>query len=139
VDNSLSAEFEDRADFTGTNIGQAQLSSGRSHAQMVQQCFNASLFQPNAIGTFGNLGKNLLRGPRLFNTNIALVKDTKIAERFNVQFRAEAFNAFNNVNFQLYTGNGNTGLDRYQADPTFGQIFNAASPRILQLALKLRF
>jgi hypothetical protein len=139
VDNSLSAEFEDRADFTGTNIGQAQLSSGRSHAQMVQQWFNASLFQPNAIGTFGNLGKNLLRGPRLFNTNIALVKDTKIAERFNVQFRAEAFNAFNNVNFQLYTGNGNTGLDRYQADPTFGQIFNAASPRILQLALKLRF
>jgi hypothetical protein len=139
VDNSLSGEFEDRADFTGTNIGQAQLSSSRSHGQMVQEWFNTSLFQPNAIGTFGNLGKNMLRGPRLFNTDLALVKDTRIAERYTVQFRFEAFNVFNNVNFQLYTGNGNTGVDRYQADPTFGQIFAAASPRILQFALKFRF
>jgi hypothetical protein len=139
VDNSLSGEFEDRADFTGTNIHQAQLSSGRSHNQMVQQFFNTSLFQPNAIGTFGNLGKNTLRGPRLFNNNMALVKNTKIGERFGVQFRAEAFNVFNNVNFQLYTSNGSIGLDRYQADQTFGQIFNAAAPRILQLALKVAF
>jgi hypothetical protein len=139
VDNSLSGEFEDRADFTGSSVGQAQLSSGRSHAQMVQKWFNTSLFQPNATGTFGNLGKNVLRGPRMFNNNMALVKDTKIGERFGVQFRAEAFNVFNNVNFQLYTTNGNTGLDRSQADPTFGQIFNAAAPRILQLALKVMF
>jgi hypothetical protein len=139
VDNSLSGEQEDRADFTGSKIGQAQLSSGRSHAQMVQQWFNASLFQPNAVGTFGNLGKNVLRGPRMFNNNMSLVKNTKITERFGVEFRAEAFNIFNNVNFQLYTSNGNTGLDRYQADQTFGQIFNAAAPRILQLALKVTF
>jgi hypothetical protein len=139
VDNSLTGEFEDRADFTGTSIHQAQLGSGRSHAQMVQQWFNVSLFQPNALGTFGNLGKNALRGPRLFNNNMALVKNTKITERFGVQFRAEAFNVFNNVNFQLYTSNGGTGLDRYQADQTFGQIFSAAAPRILQLALKLSF
>jgi hypothetical protein len=139
VDNSLSGTFEDRADFTGTNIGQAQLGSGRSHGQMVQQWFNTALFQPNAIGTFGNLGKNVLRGPRLFNDNIALVKDTRITERVNAQLRAEAFNAFNNVNFQLYTSNGSTGLDRTQADPTFGQIFNAAAPRILQVALKVVF
>jgi hypothetical protein len=139
VDNSLSGEYADRADFTGTNIHQAQLSSDRSHAQMVQEWFNTSLFTPNAIGTFGNLGKNVLRGPRMFNNNMSLVKNTKIDERFSVEFRAEAFNVFNNVNFQLYTSNGNTGLDRTQADPTFGQIFNAAAPRILQLALKVRF
>jgi hypothetical protein len=139
VDNSFSEEGADRAEFTGTNISQAQLSSGRSHGQMVQEWFNTSLFQPNPVGTFGNLGKNMLRGPRLFNTNLALVKDTKIAERLNLQFRVEAFNAFNNVNFELYTSNGSTGLDRSQADPTFGQIFNAASPRILQFALKLGF
>ena len=139
VDNSLAAEFEDRADFTGSSIHQAQLGSGRSHAQMVQQWFNPALFQPNAIGTFGNMAKNALRGPRMFNNNMSLVKHTKIAERFGVQFRAEAFNVFNNVNFQLYTSNGSTGLDRYQADQTFGQIFNAAAPRILQLALKVTF
>jgi hypothetical protein len=139
VDNSLSGIYEDRADFTGTSIGQAQLGSGRSHGAEVQQWFNTSLFQPNAIGTFGNIGKNDLRGPRLFNTNMALAKEFKIKERASAQFRLEAFNAFNNVNFQLYTINGNTGLDRSQADPTFGQIFDAASPRILQVALKLLF
>jgi hypothetical protein len=139
VDNSLSGEFEDRADFTGTNIHQAQLGSGRSHGAMQAEFFNTALFQPNAIGTFGAQGKNSLRGPRLFNTNLALVKNTKIGERYGVEFRAEAFNVFNNVNFQLYTTNGNIGLDRYQADQTFGQIFNAAAPRILQLALKVAF
>ena len=139
VDNSLSGVFEDRADFTGTSIHQAQLSSSRSHGDMVQQWFNTSLFQPNAIGTFGNTGKNILRGPRLFNNNMSLIKNTQVGERVRVQFRAEAFIVFNNVNFQLYTGNGSTGLDRTQADPTFGQIFSAAPPRILQMALKVMF
>ena len=139
VDNSLTGEYEDRADFTGTNIHQAVIGSGKSHGQMIQEWINTALFQPNAIGTFGNQGKNSLRGPRLFNTNMSLVKNTKIAERFGVEFRAEAFNVFNNVNFNLYSTNGNTAVDKYQADPTFGEIFSAASPRILQLALKVTF
>ena len=70
---------------------------------------------------------------------MSLVKNTKVTERFGVEFRAEAFNVFNNVNFNLYSGNGSAAVDRYQADPTFGQIFSAASPRILQLALKVTF
>jgi hypothetical protein len=139
VDNSLSGIYQDRADFTGTDIHQAQLSSSRSHGEMVQQWFNTALFQPNATGTYGNTGKNIIRGPRLFNTNLSLFKDTNITERWKVQFRAEAFNVFNNVNFQLYTFAGSTGLDRVQADQAFGQITSAASPRILQLALKVSF
>ena len=51
------------------------------------------------MGTFGNTGKNILRGPGQFNTNMALVKDTNITERLRLQFRAEAFNVFNDVNF----------------------------------------
>jgi len=139
VDNSLSGIYEDRADFAGTSISQAQLGSGRSHGAEVQQWFNTSLFQPNALGTYGNIGKNDLRGPRMFNNNMSLAKEFKIKERASAQLRLEAFNVFNNVNFELYTYNGNTGLDRTQADPTFGQIFDAASPRILQLALKFLF
>jgi hypothetical protein len=128
-DNSLSGVGEDRADFIGT--GSAQLSSGRSHAQQIQEWFNTSVFAPNAIGTYGNTGKNILRGPGQFSTNMALVKDTKITERAGVQFRAEAFNVFNNVNFGT--------PDRTQADGQFGQITSAREPRILQLALKLMF
>jgi len=130
-DNSLTGINEDRADFTGTSLSQAVLSGGRSHAQLIQQWFNTSLFTANAVGTFGNTGKSILRGPPQFNTNMALVKDTRITERTNLQFRAEAFNVFNNVNF--YTP------DHTVADAAFGRITSARSPRILQLALKLAF
>jgi carboxypeptidase family protein len=130
-DNSFSGVNEDRADFTGTNIHQAQLDTGRSHGQLIQQWFNTSLFAPNAPGTYGNTGKNILRGPRTFVTNLALVKDTKIMERMNAQFRAEAFNVFNNVNFGT--------PDHTQADGQFGQITGARDPRILQFALKIMF
>jgi hypothetical protein len=60
-DNSFSAIGEDRADLTGVN---PVLSHGRSHAALVNAWCNTAAFQSNAIGTFGNSGKNFLRGPR---------------------------------------------------------------------------
>jgi hypothetical protein len=130
-DNSLSGVGEDRADFTGSSLSQARLSTSRPRSQLIQQWFNTSLFAPNAVGTFGNTGKSILRGPGQFNTNLALVKDTKITERAMAQFRAEAFNVFNNVNFLT--------PDHTVADSAFGQITGARDPRILQLALKVSF
>src|SRR5437660_1399309 len=75
--------IEDRADFAAASIQQAKLSSGRSYGELVQQWFKTSLFQfqPNAPGTFGNTGKNILRGPRTFAPNLALVKDTKMTDQ----------------------------------------------------------
>jgi hypothetical protein len=90
-----------------------------------------SRFTVNAPGTFGNSGRNNLRGPRYFNTDIALIKDTRILENTSLEFRAEAFNIFNNVNFN----NPNTNRSAAQ----FGRITSAQDPRILQLALKLVF
>ena len=130
-DNSFSGYNEDRADFTGTNIHAAQLSSGRSHADQINQWFNTALFTPNAIGTFGNSGKNILRGPKAFNTDLGLLKNTGITEKTSLQFRAEFFNAFNNVNFFF--------SDRTVSDGAFGQITAARDPRILQFGLKLLF
>jgi hypothetical protein len=91
ADNSFSSAGVDRADFIGTSLSQAKL-SGLSHAQMVNRDFDTSLFTFNAIGTFGNSGRNILKGPRLFNTNVGLLKTTGITERIKVQFRAEFFN-----------------------------------------------
>ena len=131
VDNSLSGIQADRADLTVPNIKSAVLSNGRSHSQLVNQWFNTSDFTENQTGTFGNSGKNALRGPRLFNTDVALVKSTKLNERVNAEFRAEFYNVFNNVNFGLPDG----GL----LDSSFGQITSAMDPRILQMALKFSF
>ena len=128
VDNSFSGVGSDRADYIG---GQANLDPGRSHGELVQEFFNVSAFVPNAIGTFGSSGKNVLRGPRFFDTDLGLLKDFAIVERVRLQFRAEFFNAFNNVNFGMpgnFLGTGSTG-----------QITSANSPRILQLAMKLAF
>lgn len=130
-DNSFSAVYEDRPDFTGTNIHEAELSPSRPHGQLISEWFNTSLFAPNQVGTFGNVGKNFLRGPGFFNTDLALLKDTKISERVSLQFRAEFFNAFNNVNFN--------NPDSTLTDSAFGQILSAQDPRILQFALKLLF
>lgn len=130
-DNSFSAIGADRANLLAPSVSSAILSTGRSHAQQVQKWFDTSAFGPNPIGTFGNTGKNILRGPRYFATDAALLKNTNLTERVNLQFRAEFYNAFNNVNFGMPDG----GLQ----DSGFGQITSAQSPRILQLALKASF
>ena len=127
-DNSFTGINRDRADFLG---GEADLGSGRSHGEMVAQYFDTSKFVANALGTFGNSGRNMLRGPRYFNTDVALLKVTNVTERFGVQFRAEFFNIFNNVN--LNTPNSNV------SSAQFGRITSALDPRILQFGLKLLF
>ena len=48
---------------------------------MIRQFFDTSKFVGNALGTFGNSGRNILRGPRQFNTDFSVLKDTKMTER----------------------------------------------------------
>ena len=131
ADNSFSGVGLDRADFIGSSIDQARLDPGRSHGQLIQEYFNPAVFAPNAVGTFGNSGKNILRGPGFFDADFGAIKNTKVTEKLSVQFRAEFFNFFNNVNFSQ--------PDNSMADSTVGQITSAGSPRILQFALKLMF
>jgi len=145
VDNSFSAMGADRADLTVPDIHDAVLGTARSHADMANEWFKTADFAPNQVGTFGNTGKNVLRGPRFFTTDLAITKDTKMTEQISLQFRAEFFNAFNNVNFGI--------PDNFQSDSTFGQIFGlagsssyngptsygTAQPRIMQFGLKVTF
>jgi hypothetical protein len=130
-DNSFSAMGNDRPDITVANIKDTQLSTSRSHPAQINEWFNIADFVPNAIGTYGNIGKDSLRGPRLFTTDFALLKNGKVGERVSYEFRAEFYNAFNNVNF----GAPDQGLQ----DSNFGQISSANDPRILQMALKIKF
>ena len=72
-----------------------------------------------------------LRGPGAFNTNLSLSKVFQLRETLELEFRADAFNMFNNVEFL----NPDTNI----GDPSFGQVSNTADPRIMQLALHLKF
>jgi len=141
-DNSGSGIFGDRADLAVSSVQQAVLSTGRSHAAEVQEWFNTNAFEQNAPGTFGDTGKNILRGPRFFDADLSAAKNAKLTERLSMEFRAEFFNAFNNVNFARPDGN--------LLDSTYGQItgmagasssntYGTAQPRIIQFALKFLF
>ena len=126
-DNSLTANGNDRPDV----IGDYHLSGSRTRGQQVAQFFNTAAFSPNQTGQFGNLGRNALRGPALSQTDLGLFKNIPIRERFKVQFRAELFNAFNQVNFNNPSATVTSS--------TFGRLTSALDPRLIQFGLKLNW
>ncbi len=58
---------------------------------------NGSWAQP-AVDTFGNVGRNSLRGPRYFDSDLALFKNFSITEKAKAQFQFQFYNVFNHVN-----------------------------------------
>jgi hypothetical protein len=91
-----------------------------------------SLQNPNA-GEYGSLQLTPVSGPGFWNVDLSLIKRTKIKESLNLEFRAEAFNAFNHTNFSVGAENNDIN------STTFGRLTSTFDPRILQFALKLNF
>lgn len=86
--------------------------------------------------------RNNLRGPSFTNFDIGLAKHFPITEKVSMEFRADAFNAFNHVNFGLpgvSTGIFNGGTADISDPSSFGIITTAAKPREVQFALRLDF
>jgi hypothetical protein len=103
--------------------------------------FNTDAFINPPNYTFGNIGRALpdVRGPGTFNWDLSLIKNTKIHERVNLQFRAEAFNFMNNVNLGLPSGGFSAGPNGKNNSGTFGTITSARDARNIQMGLKLLF
>ena len=93
-------------------------------------------FAPFALG---NSGRNILDGPGHFSADVALVKNFKIRERDNLQFRVESFNFLNHTNFVLTTPM--TQFDSLTGGllSQVGGVGRGGGPRIFQYALKYRF
>ncbi|HWF45640.1 MAG TPA: hypothetical protein VG168_01435, partial [Bryobacteraceae bacterium] len=125
TDRSLSGIGNDYSD----QIGSPAPPSGVSQ---VREYFNTAAFTQAVIGTFGDVGRNSLRGPGLFDVDASIFKDFLLTERYHLQFRAEAFNIENRPNFN----NPNATVS---SSVTFGRITAAGNPRVLQFALKLFF
>jgi Carboxypeptidase regulatory-like domain/TonB dependent receptor-like, beta-barrel len=63
--------------------------------------FNPCAFGiPNNTGAFGNLGRNVFRGPAVYNADFSLFKSFPVREGMKIQLRAEAFNVFNIQNLE---------------------------------------
>jgi hypothetical protein len=95
------------------------------------QYFNPSAFASSAVGLEGNARRRFFHGPGINNFDFALVKDTRITERFDLQFRGEFFNLFNHAQFLTPSGILGSG--------SFGQVPGTLPGRIGQLSLKLNF
>jgi carboxypeptidase family protein len=96
--------------------------------------FNADCFSVPALGELGNAPRRFFYGPGIQNTDLALIKDVRVATGRSLQFRLEAFNVFNRAQFY-----GPATVDGTIQSPTFGQIVGATDPRLIQIAMKYRF
>jgi len=93
--------------------------------------FNPLAFTQAAPLTFGTAGRDIIASPGFMNWDISLFKTFVLHEGVNLTFRAELFDAFNQVRFDP------PNLDA--SSPFFGQIQSAQQPRIIQLGLRLQF
>jgi hypothetical protein len=89
---------------------------------------------------FGSMGRNVIIGPRFNNTDISLIKRTKLGEHQLIEFRWEVFDVLNHANF------GQPGRTAQVGSTTFGVISNTRFPtgdsgssRQMQFALKYKF
>jgi hypothetical protein len=107
------------------------------------QWFNPDAFiaPPGTSGFYGNAGRNTYIGPGLTTWDFSVLKDTKIRERLNLQFRAEIFNLLNHANFNtpnLIVFTPPTASNPSGLSGTAGAITSTStSSRQVQFALKL--
>jgi len=84
--------------------------------------------------------RNNLRGPRFSNFNLGIGKYFPITEKARLQFRADAFNAFNHPNFTLPGVSGTADITLpYASGGNFGVIASDSGPRVMQFSLRLEF
>lgn len=138
----------------GSNTGNSTIASGIDRPNLVPgvdpnagpkshtQWFNPAAFALPNPGTFGNAGRNILKGPGFTNVDLTMARVFLLPREKSVQARFETFNVFNHPNFGLPSANlaltaGGVG----QLSPTFGPINSAMANdnRDFQLALKFAF
>jgi Carboxypeptidase regulatory-like domain/TonB dependent receptor len=132
-----SSETE-RANVTGQPLQPA------GFKQTVQAWYNPAAFATPAPYTFGDVGRNTLRGDKSITWDFALLKNFRLTEATQLQFRSEFFNIFNNVNFAPPGGGSSGGFATLGGaqgtavnGSTFMRITSAAASREIQFSLKI--
>ena len=121
----------------GTSSGCPGIPAGQ-RLGTADRYYDPCAFTLPPAGTYGNLGRNTVTGPKLYNVDFALTKISPVSERMNLEFRAEVFNLFNHTNLDspvrlVFTGDRNYSGNAGQVSATITQ------SRELQLGLKLTF
>jgi len=93
--------------------------------------YNPAAFAPVNTVSYGNVGRNTLRGPGTWNTDMDIVRNFPVTERLKLQFRAEFYNLPNTSHFN--------GPDTNVNDSNFMQISSSYGERNVRFALHLQF
>jgi hypothetical protein len=101
--------------------------------------FRTDVFRLPARGTIGNAATTQFRGPGINNWDLALFKNFPVRERVSLQFRAEAYNAFNHTQFAGLDTAARFDAQGNQVNARFGEFTSARPPRTMQFALRLYF
>jgi outer membrane receptor protein involved in Fe transport len=108
-----------------------QIGNGEGE-KTVDSWFDKTAFQAVPSGTFGNAGRNILRGPGLVNTDVAVSRRFTLTGQTNIELRWEVFNLFNSDEFGLPESN--------ISNAAVGTITRlAGDPRVMQFALRFSF
>jgi hypothetical protein len=91
------------------------------------------------VQNIGNSPKMPIRGPGVANWNTSLFKNFSIKERFFFQLRGEAYNTFNHTQYNAVNTTVQYNAAGQQINAAAGNITSARDPRIMQLALRVRF
>ena len=127
---------------TGTGNRPNRICDGSISNPTIDKWFDTSCFvaPTDLTGTYGNAGRNIIRGPGAFNIDASLIKNTKIGH-VATEFRIEAFNVLNHPQF----GNPNTTVGN-AAYGTIAAMLSSPScatcgtvERQVQLGAKFRF
>ena len=114
-----------------TYQGVNQIGNPKLTNPTISKWFNTAAYQAPAQYTYGGVGRNTQRSDWYRDVDLSVFRRFSL-DRVQLEFRAEAFNFTNSVQF----GRPASGLN----SNTFGQITTQAnSPRQLQFALKLLF
>jgi hypothetical protein len=126
IDNTNTQVNSDRPNLVGNPY-----QSTATCQTLTPNCWvNPAAFATPAQYTFGTAGKNEVRGPTFSQLDFAMAKNFMLSEKFRLEFRAEAFNVLNHVNFD----NPNATLSS-----SFGVITTAEPSRQLQFGARLMF
>jgi hypothetical protein len=109
-------------------------------------CFaqNGTVIYPNAFFTYGNMGRNIFRGPGFVNWDASIAKIWRVNEKLKLQFRGEVFNLLNHPNFSPSSIGGDltspSSLGRVSETPDVwaaNPVIGSGGSRHIQLGLKL--
>ena len=121
-------------------VGDLTVTQG-TRGQRIARYFNTSAVAQAAPGTFGTLGRNVLRGPGFMNTDMGVSRAFSLPfrEGLKLSFRTEFFNLFNRPHIGFGVGQFSP-VTASIGSTTFGRITSTvSSPRILQMSLKMEF